>query len=51
MPTPPSPRGVGRNVPLTQQRGAAIPQRVALVARDAERWQGVKAPFQQRLQA
>lgn len=37
--------------PLTQQRGAAVPQRVALVARDAERGQGVESPLQQRLQA
>lgn len=33
---------------LTQQCGAAIPQRVALVSGDVEGWQGVEAPLQQR---
>ena len=33
---------------LTQQGGAAIPQRVALVSGDVEGWQGVEAPLQQR---
>lgn len=33
---------------LTQQCGAAVPQRVALVSGDAEGWQGVEAPLQQR---
>lgn len=41
----------GPPAPLTQQRGAAVPQRVALVAGDAERRQGVESPLQQRLQA
>lgn len=36
---------------LTQQRGAPVPQREALVAGDAEGRQGVEAPLQQRLQA
>lgn len=36
---------------LTQQRGAAVAQRVALVAGDAQRRQGMESPFQQRLQA
>lgn len=47
-PTAPSP---GRRAALTQQRGAAVPQRVALVAGDAEGRQGVESPLQQRLQA
>lgn len=34
---------------IRQQCGAAIPQRVALVSGDAEGWQGVEAPLQQRL--
>lgn len=33
---------------LTQQCGAAIPQRVALVSGDVEGWQGLEAPLQQR---
>lgn len=35
---------------LTQQRGGAVPQRVALVSGDAEGWQRVEAPLQQWLQ-
>lgn len=54
-PTPTLPQGRGRwrrgAGSLTQQRGAAVPQRVALVAGDAERRQGVESPLEQRLQA
>ena len=45
------PPGPGAHGALTQQRRAAVPQRVALVAGDAERRQGVESPLQQRLQA
>lgn len=44
-------RPAGALAPLTQQRGAAVAQRVALVSGDAERRQGVEPPLQQRLQA
>lgn len=37
--------------PLTQQCGATVPQRVALVAGDAKRRQGMEPALQQWLQA